>query len=119
MSALTEQIGESVLRRVRVASTEDGQGVVHTQVTGPLGVRLLQIKTWRTPEKKIACEVAGPFSGKFRKQVDAFLAVINRLKIIAEVRGKNVYNLYNPPMPSPAALRPFERKLRTMAEKIV
>ena len=119
MSALTDQIGESVLRRVRVVSTEDAQGVVHTDVTGPLGVRLLQIKTWRTPEKKIACALAGPLAGKFRKQVDAFLAVINRLKIIAEVRGKNVYNLYNPPMPSPAAMRPFERKLRTMAEKIV
>jgi MoaA/NifB/PqqE/SkfB family radical SAM enzyme len=119
MSALTEQISESLLRRVRIASTEDASGVVHTEVRGPLGVRLLAMKTWRTPEKKIACEMAGPLAGKFGKQVEAFLAVINRLKIIAEVGGKNVYNLYNPPMPSPAALRPFERKLRTMVEKIV
>jgi MoaA/NifB/PqqE/SkfB family radical SAM enzyme len=119
MSGIAEQIGQSVLRRVRVASAEDGAGAVRTKVTGPLGVPLLTIKTWRTPDKKIACVLAGPLSGRFRKQVDAFLAVINRLKIIAEKDGKNIYNLYNPPMPSPAAMRPFERKLRTMAEKIV
>jgi len=119
MSALTEHINESVLRRARVVSTEDAAGVVHMEVTGPLGVRLLQIKSWRTPEKKIACEISGRLSGKFRKQVDAFLTVINRLKVIAEKNGKNVYNLYNPPMPSRVGLRPFERKLRTMVEKIV
>jgi len=119
MSVLTDQISETVLRQRQVVSTEDASGVVHTQVTGPLGVRLLSAKTWRTPDKKIACELAGPLKAKFAQQVDAFLAVINRLKIIAEKGGRNVYNLYNPPMPSPAALRPFERKLRTMVEKIV
>jgi MoaA/NifB/PqqE/SkfB family radical SAM enzyme len=119
MSVLTEQIGDSVLRRVRVRSTEDAKGVVHTVVTGPMGLRLLTIKTWRTPEKTIACDVSGPLKAKVMPQVDAFLSVVNRLKIIAEKNGKNVYNLYNPPMPSPAAMRPFERKLRTMAEKIV
>jgi len=119
MSRLTEQISESVLKRVHVASTESADGVVHTDVTGPLGMRLLQIKTWRDGEKHIRCDLSGPLRSLFADKVDAFLAVVNRLKIIAEKDGKNVYNLYNPPMPSPAALRPFERKLRTMAEKIV
>jgi len=119
MSRLTEQISESVLKRMHVASTETADGVVHTDVTGPLGMRLLQIKTWRDGEKRIRCELSGPLKSVFTDKVDAFLAVVNRLKIIAEKDGKNVYNLYNPPMPSPAALRPFERKLRTMAEKIV
>jgi MoaA/NifB/PqqE/SkfB family radical SAM enzyme len=119
MSRLAEAIGEGMLRHVRVASTEDAQGAVRTEVTGPMGVRLISIKTWRTPEKKIACELSGPFKGRFAKTVDAFLAVINRLKIIAEKNGKNFYNLYNPGMPSPAAMRPFERKLRTMVERIV
>jgi MoaA/NifB/PqqE/SkfB family radical SAM enzyme len=108
-----------MLKQVRVESTEDSKGVVHTKVTGPLGVPILALKTWRTPEKKIACELSGPMKAKLQGQVDAFLAVINRLKIIAEKKGKNFYNLYNPPMPSPASLRPFERKLHTMAEKII
>ena len=119
MNGLTERIGGAALRRMRIEFSEDDQGTVHTTVTGPMGVRLLRVKTWRTAEKKIACEVAGPLKAVFQDKIDAFLAVINRLKIIAEKDGKNVYNLYNPPMPSPAALRPFERKLRTMAEKIV
>ena len=119
MSGLMDRIGESVWRHVRVASMEDAQGAVHTKVTGPLGVRLLSIKTWRRPDKKMACDLSGPMKGAVADKVEAFLAVVNRLKIIAEKDGKNVYNLYNPPMPSPAAMRPFERKLRTMAEKIV
>ena len=119
MGDFANRIGETMLRRLRVETTEDGQGVCHTKVTGPLALRLLSIRTWRTPEKTIACEVSGPFKSQFADKVEAFLAVVNRLKIIAEKDGKNVYNLYNPPMPSPAALRPFERKLRTMAEGIV
>ena len=119
MSRLTEQISESVLKRMRVVSTETADGVVRTDVTGPLGVRLLQVKTWRDGDKRIRCELSGPLGSVFADKVDAFLAVVNRLKIIAEKDGKNIYNLYNPPMPSPAALRPFERKLRTMAERIV
>ncbi|HUU92990.1 MAG TPA: radical SAM protein [Phycisphaerae bacterium] len=119
MSRLSDQISESVLKRMHVASTETADGVVHTDVTGPLGMRLLQIKTWRDGDKRIGCELSGPLRSVFADKVDAFLAIVNRLKIIAEKDGKNVYNLYNPPMPSPAALRPFERKLRTMAERIV
>ncbi|MBE3098221.1 MAG: radical SAM protein [Planctomycetes bacterium] len=118
MSAVADRIGESVLKRARVASTEDAQGVVHTEITGPLGVRLLSMKTWRGSDKKIRCELAGPLKGKFAGQMEAFLAVINRLKIIAEKNGKNHYNLYNPGMPTPPAMRHLERKLRTMAEKI-
>ncbi|MBM4017090.1 MAG: radical SAM protein, partial [Planctomycetes bacterium] len=89
------------------------------EITGPLGVRLLVLKTWRGADKKIHCDLAGPMKGRFARQVEAFLAVINRLKVIAEKNGKNVYNLYNPPMPTPAAMRHLERKLRTMAEKMV
>ena len=119
MSAVADLIGESVLKRVRVASTEDAQGVVHTHITGPLGVRLLSIKAWRGPDKKIRCELAGPLKGKFAGQVEAFLAVLNRLKIIAEKNGKNYYNLNNPGLPTPPAMRHLERKLRTLVEKIV
>jgi MoaA/NifB/PqqE/SkfB family radical SAM enzyme len=119
MSAVADLISESVLKHVRVVSTEDAQGAVHTVVTGPMGVRLLVIKTWRDPDKKIRCELSGPFKARFEKQAEAFLAVINSLKIIAEKNGKNYYNLYNAGMPTPPALRHLERKLRTMAEKIV
>ena len=119
MSVVADLISESMLKRFRVDSTEDARGVVRTEVTGPMGVRLLSLKTWRGSDKKIHCELSGPFKGKFIKTVDAFLAVINRLKIIAEKNGKIYHNLYNPGMPSPAAMRPFERKLRTMVEKIV
>jgi len=119
MSAVADLISESVLKHVHVTSTEDAQGVVHTVVTGPMGVRLLTLKTWRGADKKIHSELAGPFKARFEKQAAAFLAVINSLKIIAEKNGKNYYNLYNPGMPTPPAMRHLERKLRTMAEKIV
>jgi MoaA/NifB/PqqE/SkfB family radical SAM enzyme len=119
MTTMTERIGEAALKRMRIALEEDSSGTVHTTVTGPIGVRLLSIKTWRTPDKKIACDLSGPLKDRFQDQIEAFLAVINRLKIVAEKDGKNFYNLYNPPMPSTAAQRPFERKLRTMASGIV
>jgi hypothetical protein len=93
MSLLTEHVSERLLKRVRVENRETPDGVVHTEVTGPLGVRLLILKTWRGPEKKIHCELSGPLKGAFADKVEAFLAVINRLKVIAEVGGKNVYNL--------------------------
>jgi len=119
MAGLTEHVSESLLKRVKVVSTETPDGVVHTEVIGPLGVRLLTLKTWRTPDRVIHCDLSGPFKNAFADKVDAFLAVVNRLKIIAEKDGKNIYNLYNPAMPTPAAMRHLERKLRTMAEKIV
>ncbi len=120
MGRLADRVARRVLfGKLRVKTTEDAQGACHTHVTGPLGMRLLEIRTWRTPDKKIACEVSGPFKAHFADKVDAFLQVVNRAKVIAEKDGKNVYNLYNPPLPSPAGLRPFERKLRTMAEGIV
>jgi len=119
MSAVADLITDSVLKHVHVTSSEDARGVVHTVVTGPMGVRLLTMKTWRDAGKKIRCELAGPLKARFEKQAEAFLAVINSLKIIAEKNGKNYYNLYNPGMPTPPAMRHLERKLRTMAEKIV
>jgi len=119
MGALSERVSERLLKRVRIQNSETPDGVVHTEVTGPLGVRLLTLETWRGPEKKIHCRLSGPLKNAFADKVDAFLAVVNRLKVIAETDGKNVYNLYNPAMPTPAAMRHLERKLRTMAEKIV
>jgi len=119
MSAVADLISESLLKHVHVTSTEDARGAVLTQVVGPMGVRLLTLKTWRDADKKIHSELAGPFKARFEKQAAAFLAVINSLKIIAEKNGKNYYNLYNPGMPTPPAMRHLERKLRTMAEKIV
>jgi MoaA/NifB/PqqE/SkfB family radical SAM enzyme len=119
MSAVADRIGESVLKHVRVTSTEDAQGVVRTEVTGPLGVRLLTLNTWRGSDKKVHCDLAGPLKRRFARQVEAFLTVINGLKVIAERNGKNYYNLYNPGMPTPPAMRHLERKLRTLAERIV
>jgi len=119
MSGLTEHVSERMLKRVRIENSETPDGTVHTEVTGPLGVRLLTLKTWRGSEKKIHCDLSGPLKNVFADKVDAFLAVVNRLKVIAETGGKNVYNLYNPAMPTAAAMRHLERKLRTMAEKIV
>jgi len=119
MGGLGEHVSERLLKRVRIENSETPDGVVHTEVTGPLGVRLLTLRTWRGPDKKIHCDLSGPLKGTFADKVEAFLVVINRLKVIAETDGKNVYNLYNPAMPTPAAMRHLERKLRTMAERIV
>ncbi len=118
MGALADRVSEGVLRHMTIQTTEAPDGVCVTTVTGPLGVKLLTIRTWRTPEGEIDCELSGTLQGRFAAQVEAFLRVVNDLKVIAVVGDKNVYNLYNPPLPSPAGLRPFERKLRSLAEKI-
>ena len=119
MAGLADRVSGAMLRNVRVETTEEAPGVCRTRALGPMGLALLSIKTWRTPEKKIACDVSGALKGLFADKVEAFLAVVNRLRIIGEKNNGNIYNLYNPLLPSPAALRPFERKLRTLAEGIV
>ena len=98
VTAVADRISDALLRRARVRFTEDDSGAVHTTVTGPMGLPLLAIQTWREADRKIACTLSGPLAPRFRPQINAFLAVINRLKIIAEKDGRNFYNLYNPPV---------------------
>ncbi len=50
--------------------------------------------------------------------VQQFFHKLNTFKVIAKVDGKNVYNLYNPPHPSPAGMRFLSRKVRMMLEKM-
>lgn len=54
--------------------------------------------------------VAGPM-------VEVLFSKLNTLKVIARKDGCNVYNLYNPPMPTSAGLRFLTRRLRSILEK--
>ncbi|MBN2584860.1 MAG: radical SAM protein, partial [Planctomycetes bacterium] len=107
------KITDAMLKHVKIVSTQVAPTVTETRVTGPLGVKLLQMTTRVVDGQKIACDLEGPAKAQVQPMVDRFLSVINRVKVIGNVEGRLVYNLYNPPMPSPAALRPFERKLRS------
>ena len=109
------KLTNAMLKKVKITSTQVAPTVTETVVTGPLGVKLLKMTTSVTDGRKIACRAEGMIIDQVQPMVDRFLAVINRTKTIGDVEGRLVYNLYNPPMPSPAALRPFERKLRSLS----
>ena len=110
-----DKITGSMLKHVKIVSTEPQRGVVETVATGPLGVKLLKMTTQLVEGDKVACRLEGRMKDQVQPMIDRFLSVVNRLKPIAKIDGRIFYNLYNPPMPSPAAMRPFERKLRSMA----
>jgi len=112
---MTGKFNPSMLKHVKIRSRQVAPTVTETRVTGPLGIKLLRMTTSVTDGGKIACELEGRLRGDVLPIADRFLTVINRLKVIGTVEGRLVHNLYNPPMPSPAALRPFERKLRSAA----
>lgn len=109
------KITGAMLKHIKIVSTQTAPTVTETRVTGPLGVKLVKMTTRVVDGNKIACDLEGPAAAQVQPMVDRFLSVINRIKVIGTVDGRLVYNLYNPPMPSPAALRPFERKLRSQA----
>jgi len=115
---ILDKLAAPMLKNLKFASRDLSPTATETLVTGPLGVNLLKMTTSVVDahgRKQIACTLDGKLEAQVQPLVDRFLAVINHVKVIATVNGKLVYNLYNPPMPSPAALRPFERKLRSMA----
>jgi MoaA/NifB/PqqE/SkfB family radical SAM enzyme len=109
------KLNASMLKHVKIRSKQIAPGVTETTATGPMRIPLLKMTTRVTDDQKIAVDLEGRVKSHVQPMVDRFLDAINRLKVIATVDNTLVYNLYNPPMPSPAALRPFERKLRSMA----
>jgi len=116
--AIFDKLAGALPKNLKVASRDLSPTVTETVVTGLLGVKLLKMTTSVVDGQKgkeITCTVEGKLKGRVQPMVDRFLAVVNRLKVIGTVDGKLVHNLYNPPMPSPAATRPFERKLRSLA----
>ncbi len=110
-----DKFTNSMLKHVKIVSTEPQTGVVETVATGPLGVKLLKMTTQLDQNDKIVCQIEGRMKEQVQPMVDRFLEVVNQLKPIAKIDGKIFFNLYNPPMPSPAAMRPFERKIRSLA----
>ncbi|MFN3467797.1 MAG: radical SAM protein, partial [Candidatus Brocadiales bacterium] len=50
--------------------------------------------------------------------VQQFFERLNSLKVIARIDGANVYNIYNPPHPTPAGMRFLARKVRMMVHKM-
>lgn len=67
---------------------------------------------------KVVGRAEGYLGDVLQPFVQQFFYRLNALKVIAKVDGKNVYNLYNPPHPSPAGMRFLGRKVRMMFEKM-
>ena len=68
---------------------------------------------------KIRAHATGTLAAVVQPFVDRFFSVLNSLKVIAKKNGANVYNLYNPPAPTPAGMRALERKLKEVVFKTV
>ncbi|MHC4780546.1 MAG: radical SAM/SPASM domain-containing protein [Planctomycetota bacterium] len=62
----------------------------------------------------LEARLGGAASGDLKPFVDQLIRTLNGLKVIARRRETNVYNLYNPPQPSPAGLRSLTRKLKEL-----
>ena len=72
----------------------------------------LSIRTEVGDDGKITVDTSGILADDVGPFVNQLFAVLNSLKIIARKDGANVYNLYNPPMPTAAGMRALERKLK-------
>lgn len=80
----------------------------------------LSLETEVTPQNKIKAKAGGILGGVMQPFVDQFMNVLNGIKIISKTKdGKLVYNLYNPPQPSPAGMRAMMRKVKEMIYKHV
>ena len=67
---------------------------------------------------KVSGRSGGYLGDMLQPLVQKFFYTLNTLKVIAKVDGGNVYNLYNPPHPSPAGMRFLSRKVRMMLQKM-
>ncbi|MFQ5956465.1 MAG: radical SAM/SPASM domain-containing protein [Candidatus Brocadiales bacterium] len=67
---------------------------------------------------KVYGRAGGYLGDMLQPFVQQFFHKLNTLKVVAKVDGGNVYNLYNPPHPSPAGMRFLSRRVRMMLEKM-
>ena len=73
-----------------------------------------------TPDDKLVAKAGGQLGPHVQPFVDQFTNVLNSIKVIHKTAdGKLVYNLYNPPQPTPAGMRALERKVREIIFKQV
>jgi MoaA/NifB/PqqE/SkfB family radical SAM enzyme len=80
----------------------------------------LSLETEVTSNNKIKAKAGGILGDVMQPFVDQFFNVLNGIKVIAKTAdGKLVYNLYNPPQPSPAGMRAMMRKVKEMVYKHV
>ena len=66
---------------------------------------------------KIVGKSEGVLGDLVQPFVKQFFDKLNTLKVIANVNGGNVYNLFNPPFPTDAGMRFLMRKLKMMMTK--
>ena len=66
---------------------------------------------------KIVGQATGAWAEILQPFLDQFLGKLNTLKVLAKRQGGNVYNLYNPPHPTPAGMRFLSRKLKMTLAK--
>lgn len=67
---------------------------------------------------KIVGRAGGCLGDMLQPFVQQFFQRLNSLKVIAKVDGAHVYNIYNPPHPTPAGMRFLVRKVRMMIHKM-
>ena len=67
---------------------------------------------------KIRARVGGLLGESVEQYAEKFFNTLNSLKVIARRDGALVYNLYNPPQPTPAGMRALLRKVKELVFKI-
>ena len=76
-------------------------------------IEILGLEVSVDPEsRKLAGAATGAMGGDFAQRLDAYLAKLNKGKVLAERRGGNVYSLYQPPVPSAAAARVIAHRIK-------
>lgn len=72
----------------------------------------------RIENGKIVGRAGGYLGDVLEPFVQQFFQRLNSLKVIARVDGAHVYNIYNPPHPTPAGMRFLVRKVKMMIHKM-
>lgn len=68
--------------------------------------------------EKIHARVGGLLGETVQQYAEKFFNTLNSLKVIARRDGALVYNLYNPPQPTPAGMRALLRKVKELVFKM-
>ncbi len=75
---------------------------------------ILSLDLQRDDDGRLVAGIEGAAADDAAPFVHQLVKTLNGLKVIAHVDGANVYNLYNPPQPTPAGVRSLTRKLKEM-----
>ena len=76
-------------------------------------IEILGLEVKVDPEtRKLSGSATGAMGRDFAQRLDAYLAKLNKGKVLAQRDGGNVYSLYQPPVPSAAAARVIAHRIK-------